>query len=48
MAHEQFGALDLQELQEDERLCSSLPPADHDMTGLCSVQEITIRWGGDL
>ncbi|XP_018019932.2 uncharacterized protein LOC108676378 isoform X3 [Hyalella azteca] len=41
---EQFGALDIDELAEDERLCSTLMlPPSADITGLCEVNEITVR-----
>lgn len=47
---EQFGELNLNELEEDERLCDIQSPdkahnftAANELTGVCEVDEITIR-----
>ncbi|KAF2364563.1 hypothetical protein FHG87_004676 [Trinorchestia longiramus] len=53
MADEEFGVLDMDELEEDERLCDTLAHAEvmtslasdtaAHFTGICEVDEITIR-----
>ena len=42
--NEQFVPLDLDQLEQDEQFCSSPPHQQQpDITGLCGVDEITIR-----